>query len=45
MQKIANLNIYIGTKEEYRTALSQGMKIVCALTRTNPFVTHQSQVG
>lgn len=45
MQKIANLNIYIGTKEEYRTAQSQGMKIVCALNRANGFVTHQSQVG
>ena len=45
MQKIANLNIYIGTKEEYRTAVSQGMKIVCALNRANGFVTHQSQVG
>ena len=45
MQKIANLNIYIGTKEEYRTAVSHGMKIVCALNRANGFVTHQSQVG
>jgi hypothetical protein len=44
MQKIPNLNIYIGTKEEYRMALSQGMKIVCALNRANGFVTHQSQV-
>ena len=26
-------------------ALSQGMKIVCALNRANGFVTHQSQVG
>jgi len=45
MKKIANLNIYIGTKEEYHTALSQGMKIICALNRANGFVTHQSQVG
>jgi hypothetical protein len=45
MQKIANLNIYVGTKEEYHTALSQNMKIVCALNRVNGFVTHQSQVG
>lgn len=45
MQKIANLNIYIGTKEEYRTAVSQGMKIICALNRANGFVTHQSKVG
>lgn len=45
MHKIANLNIYIGTKEEYGTAISQGMKIVCALNRANGFVTHQSQVG
>lgn len=44
MHKIANLNIYIGKKEEYRTALSQGMKIVCALNRANGFVTHQSQI-
>jgi len=45
MQKIANINIYVGTKEEYRTAQSKGMKIVCALNRANGFVTHQSQVG
>ncbi|MGB3751093.1 MAG: dual specificity protein phosphatase family protein [Arcobacteraceae bacterium] len=45
MQKIANINIFIGTKEEYHTAVSQGMKIVCALNRANGFVTHQSQVG
>lgn len=43
--KIANLNIYIGTKEEYHTAISQKMKIVCALNRASGFVTHQSQVG
>lgn len=45
MQKIANLNIFVGTKEEYYRAVSQGMKIVCALNRANGFVTHQSQVG
>ena len=45
MQKIANLNIFVGTKEEYHRAVSQGMKIVCALNRANGFVTHQSQVG
>lgn len=45
MQKIADLNIYVGTKEEYGTALSQNMKIVCALNRANGFVTHQSHVG
>jgi hypothetical protein len=45
MQKIANLNIYVGTKEKYPTAVSQGMKIVCALKRANGFVTHQSKVG
>ncbi|WP_331775943.1 dual specificity protein phosphatase family protein [Sulfurospirillum sp. 1612] len=45
MQKIANLNIYVGTKEEYHIAISQNMKIVCALNRANGFVTHQSQVG
>ena len=45
MQKIANLNIYVGTKEEYLIAISQNMKIVCALNRASGFVTHQSQVG
>lgn len=45
MKKIANLNIFVGTKEEYHTAISQNMKIVCALNRANGFVTHQSQVG
>ena len=45
MKKIANLNIYVGIKEEYHTALSQNMKIVCALNRASGFVTHQSQVG
>ena len=45
MKKIANLNIFVGTKEEYQRAVSQGMKIVCALNRANGFVTHQSQVG
>lgn len=45
MQKIANLNIYVGTKEEYNTAQGQNMKIVCALNRVNGFVTHQSKVG
>lgn len=45
MKKIANLNIFVGTKEEYRMAVSQGMKIVCALNRANGFVTHQSKVG
>ena len=45
MKKIANLNIFVGTKEEYQRAVSQGMKIVCVLNRANGFVTHQSQVG
>lgn len=45
MQKIGSLNIYVGTKEEYNTALGQEMKIVCALNRANGFVTHQSKVG
>ena len=45
MEKIGELDLYVGTKEEYDTARNQDMKIVCALNRTNGFVTHQSVVG
>lgn len=45
MQKIGDLNIYVGTKEEYHIAIKNNMKIVCALNRANGFVTHQSKVG
>ncbi|WGK70387.1 dual specificity protein phosphatase family protein [Candidatus Haliotispira prima] len=45
MQKIGNWNIYVGTKEEHQQAVSEGMKIVCALNRASGFVTHQSVVG
>lgn len=45
MEKIGNLNLYVGTKEEYSSAKAQGMKIVCALNRANGYVTHQSEVG
>ncbi|MEP4888948.1 MAG: dual specificity protein phosphatase family protein [Aliiglaciecola sp.] len=45
MHKIGDWNIFVGTKEEYQLAVSEGMKIVCALNRTNGYVTHQSVVG
>lgn len=45
MEKIGELDLYVGTKEEYDTARNQDMKIVCALNRANGFVTHQSVVG
>jgi hypothetical protein len=45
MRKIKDIPLFIGTKEEYTTALHKGMKIVCALNRANGFVTHQSIVG
>jgi len=45
MKKIGNLNLYVGTKEEYNLAVNQEMKIVCALNRVSGFVTHQSVVG
>jgi hypothetical protein len=45
MVKIGELELYVGTKEEYRRAKNDGMKIVCALNRANGFVTHQSVVG
>lgn len=45
MVKIQDLELYVGTKEEYNIAISEKMKIVCALNRANGFVTHQSVVG
>ncbi len=45
MIKLKDHNLYVGTKEEYQTALNKGMKIVCALNRANGYVTHQSIVG
>ncbi|AFL69621.1 dual specificity protein phosphatase family protein [Sulfurospirillum barnesii] len=45
MQQIGDLNIYVGTKEEYTTAYKNNMKIVCALNRASGFVTHQSKIG
>ena len=46
MKQIKDLDIYVGTKEEYDTAINEGMKIVCALNRVRgEFVTHQSVVG
>jgi len=45
MYKIGDLDLYVGTKEEFSLAKSQGMKIVCALNRANGFVTHQSEIG
>ncbi|MCF8346508.1 MAG: hypothetical protein K9G38_04785 [Bacteroidales bacterium] len=45
MVRISELNLYVGSKEEYRLAVQQGMKIVCALNWAKGFVTHQSVVG
>jgi hypothetical protein len=45
MIKIGDLELYVGTKEEYFDAIQQGMKIVCALNRAKGYVTHQSIVG
>ena len=45
MIKLKEHKIYIGTKEEYRIAKQNNMKIVCALNRANGYVTHQSVVG
>lgn len=45
MKQIADLKLYVGTKEEYAVARRRGMKIVCALNRANGFITHQSVVG
>lgn len=38
-------NIYVGTKEEYGTAVESGMKIVCAMQRAKDFPSHQTKVG
>ena len=45
MEKIGELELYVGTKEEYNIAKRKGMKIVCALNRAKGYVTHQSIVG
>ncbi len=45
MKQIKNLPLFVGRKEEYSVAQSEGMKIVCALNRAKGFVTHQSVVG
>jgi predicted protein tyrosine phosphatase len=45
MKKIGDFDLYVGTKEEYDTAIEKNMKIVCALNRANGYVTHQSIVG
>lgn len=45
MIQIKDTQIFVGVKEEYRTAQQKGMKIVCALNRANGYVTHQSVVG
>ena len=45
MKKIGEIELYVGTKEEYNIALQKGMKIVCALNRAYGYVTHQSVVG
>lgn len=45
MIKIKEINLFIGTKEEYQIAKLKGMKIVCALNRANGYITHQSVVG
>lgn len=45
MIQIQNIKLFVGTKEEYPTAIHKGMKIVCALNRASGFVTHQSVVG
>lgn len=45
MKKIGNLNIYVGTKEEYNSAIKDDMKIVCALNVADGFVCHKSVVG
>lgn len=45
MVRIGELNLYVGSKEEYNLAKHKGMKIVCALNIANGYVTHQSVVG
>jgi hypothetical protein len=45
MIKINDLELYVGNKDEYRFAVQNAMKIVCALNRANGYVTHQSVVG
>ena len=45
MRQIKDISLFVGVKEQYTTARNKGMKIVCALNRSNGFVTHQSVVG
>lgn len=45
MVKIGSLELYVGTKEEYKEAVSKDMAILCALNRADGYVTHQSEVG
>lgn len=45
MEKIENIELYVGRKEEAETAFSNGMKVVIALNRANGFISHQSIVG
>lgn len=45
MVKIGNLNLYVGTKEEYNDALKQDMRVVCALNKCKDYISHQSVVG
>lgn len=45
MIKISDIELYVGTKEEYYHAFREGINIVCALNRANGYVTHQSVVG
>jgi len=45
MVKINDLELYVGSKNEYKIAVLSGFKIVCALNRASGYVTHQSVVG
>lgn len=45
MNQISDLELYIGTKEEFNNANKEYMKIVCALNEANGYVTHQSLVN
>lgn len=45
MKQIKDIPLFVGVKEEYRTARQKGMKIVCALNRANGFISHQSVIG
>jgi hypothetical protein len=45
MERIGDIKLYVGSKEEYSHAIRNGMKVVCALNRAKGYVTHQSVVG